>query len=75
MSLNLNMASVNMNLASVNLNVMPGLLDGDDHFLEARRRGLARFLEIIARHPVLSEDEDVRQFYSDADEVRRAPRD
>jgi hypothetical protein len=61
-----------LSLQSVNLNVMPGLLDDEDQFLDARRRGLGRFLELIARHPVLSEDEDVRQFYSEADEVRRS---
>ena len=58
-----------MNPMSLSMNVMPGLFSSEEEFLEERRRGLARFLEIVARHPVMSEDEDVRQFYSEVDEV------
>ena len=54
---------------SIAVNALPGLLDNEDDFTEARRRGLARFLEFIGRHPVLAEDEDVRYFYTEVDEV------
>jgi len=56
------------------VNALPGLLDNEDDFTEARRRGLARFLEFIGRHPVLAEDEDVRYFYTEVDEARPPPR-
>lgn len=50
-------------------NLPPKKLSGkDDAFLEERRRGLARFINCIVRHPVLKNDEEVITFLTEQTE-------
>jgi sorting nexin-8 len=37
----------------------------DESFLEKRRKGLTRFLNFVARHPVLKDDELVEMFLTE----------
>uniref|UniRef100_A0A665VGD6 PX domain-containing protein n=1 Tax=Echeneis naucrates TaxID=173247 RepID=A0A665VGD6_ECHNA len=38
------------------------MLKGEREFIEGRRRALARFINLVARHPIFSEDELVKTF-------------
>ena len=46
------------------LSVNGNHLAADNHFLEKRRKGLARFANALVRHPVLSQDQLVVMFFT-----------
>ncbi|KAI8812130.1 hypothetical protein BJ742DRAFT_794903 [Cladochytrium replicatum] len=48
----------------------PKKVNVDEAFLEGRRKGLARFLQLIANHPVLRKDDIVLFFLTDKTEVK-----
>ncbi|KAI9305329.1 hypothetical protein BJ944DRAFT_265406 [Cunninghamella echinulata] len=48
-------------------NIPPKKIQGNDAFLEKRRRGLTRFMNAIVRHEVLSKDELVQAFLTNED--------
>ncbi|CAO3638584.1 unnamed protein product [Cunninghamella echinulata] len=48
-------------------NIPPKKIQGNDIFLEKRRRGLTRFINAIVRHEILSKDELVQAFLTNED--------
>ncbi|KAF7725871.1 Sorting nexin mvp1 [Apophysomyces ossiformis] len=50
-------------------NLPPKKLGGGDAFLETRRKGLARFINNVVRHPCLKKDEVVNTFLSEPSEL------